>query len=182
MATNGRTRATYSLTPFTRHRTTTSWRNGTWLGSNALARNAFFVGVSAIACLSAFNLTEFLLTHRLPMPAPLAQVERYSLPIFHLVPWLVGIRWFRRIRKRLTDGTIDAPTAHLAYTIVLELLVSVYVALSLIEGTADVRAVGRVVGQGRNRLGFVRSTSWMGGRAVEGTGLESRSGLLHRSA
>jgi hypothetical protein len=99
-------------------------------------RNLWFILVSAIAWLMALNLFEFLLDHRLPLRIPVGQFEQYYLPIFHLLPWFAGIRWILRIRKRLAVRAIDAPTADLAHTIVVELLVATYIVLDLIEALA----------------------------------------------
>lgn len=63
-------------------------------------------------------------------------VFSYAFVAFHLMPWFVGLRNLRRVRRALNDGMIDTAAAHLSYSLVLGMLLNFYVVLCAGEAIA----------------------------------------------
>jgi hypothetical protein len=57
----------------------------------------------------------------------------YSLPVFHLLPWAVGIQALGKIRKALSTGSISTSGAQLASGVVVSLLIATYIVLGSAE-------------------------------------------------
>lgn len=57
----------------------------------------------------------------------------YSLPFFHLLPWLAGLSCWARVRRSGIMGEISPSAADLCYRIIVALLSATYVVLGLFE-------------------------------------------------
>jgi hypothetical protein len=100
------------------------------LGGGVATRNVFVILVSVLV----WTLEVFLIVSlRASQPPHQLSVWFYSLPVFHLLPWAVGLQALGKIKNALGKGTIPTSGAHLAYGVVLSLLTATYVALGSAE-------------------------------------------------
>jgi hypothetical protein len=104
-----------------------------YFGGSAPQRAIFFALVSILAWTLAVLLIVVMRFANPPYPISLLL---YAFVIFHLLPWAIGLRNLRRIRKSLDSGAIEAPAANLSYSIVLGMVSNTYVVLCSGEVTA----------------------------------------------
>jgi hypothetical protein len=99
-------------------------------GSSVVSRNTFVILISVLV----WTMEVFLiLSLRASKPPYQLSMWFYSLPVFHLLPWAVGLQALGKIKKALSEGTVVVSGAHLAYGIVLSLLIATYVVLGSAE-------------------------------------------------
>jgi hypothetical protein len=97
-----------------------------YFGNSASQRMLFVTLISILAwTLAALLVVVIRLTHP---PYPFSALF-YSFVVFHLMPWAVGLRNLRTIRKKLEAGDIDTAAAQLTYTMVLGMLTNTYAVL-----------------------------------------------------
>jgi hypothetical protein len=97
-----------------------------YFGNSAPQRTIFVVLISVFAwTLAALLVVVIRLAHP---PYPLSALF-YFFVVFHLMPWAVGLRNLRRIKKMRDNGVIDTAAAHLSYSMVLGMLANTYVVL-----------------------------------------------------
>ena len=97
-----------------------------YLGNSAPQRTLFVALISILAwTLAALLVAVIRLAHP---PYPLSALF-YFFVVFHLLPWAVGLRNLRRIRKKLDAREIDTTAAQLTYSMVLGMLTNTYVVL-----------------------------------------------------
>ena len=97
-----------------------------YLGNSAPQRTLFVALISILAwTLAALLVVVIRLAHP---PYPLSALF-YFFVVFHLLPWAVGLRNLRRIRKKLDAREIDTTAAQLTYSMVLGMLTNTYVVL-----------------------------------------------------
>jgi hypothetical protein len=97
-----------------------------YFGSSAPQRAFFVALISVLAWTLAVLLVVVIRLARPPYPL---SALFYFFVVFHLMPWAVGLRNLRSIRKKLDEGVIDTTAAHLSYSMVLGMLANTYVVL-----------------------------------------------------
>jgi hypothetical protein len=97
-----------------------------YFGSSAPQRTFFVALISVLAWTLAVLLVVVIRLARPPYPL---SALLYFFVVFHLMPWAVGLRNLRSIRKKLDEGVIDTTAAHLSYSMVLGMLANTYVVL-----------------------------------------------------
>jgi hypothetical protein len=95
-------------------------------GNSAPQRTIFVALISVLAWTLAALLVVVIRLARPPYPL---SALFYFFVAFHLMPWAVGLRNLRRIRKKLDAGEIDTTAAHITYSMVLGMLTNTYVVL-----------------------------------------------------
>jgi hypothetical protein len=102
-------------------------------GSSAPQRTVFLVLVSVLAWALAAVLVATLRSARSSYPLlPFF----YLFVVFHLLPWMIGLRNLRKVRVALEGGKIDAVAAGLSYSLIVGMLVNTYVVLGAGETMA----------------------------------------------
>lgn len=67
---------------------------------------------------------------RAPMRVP---ISFWPLPLVHLLPWVAGMQWLRRVNRAVRRGIVNSNAANLCYSIILALLSVTYVGLCSFE-------------------------------------------------
>ena len=97
-----------------------------YFGNSAPQRTIFVALISVLAWTLAGLLVVVI---RLAHPSYPLSALFYFFVVFHLMPWAVGLRNLRTIRKKLEAREIDTTAAHLSYSMVLGMLTNTYVVL-----------------------------------------------------
>ena len=101
-----------------------------YFGNSAPQRTLFVALISILVwTFAAFLVVVIRLAHP---PYPLSTMF-YLFVVFHFMPWAVGLRNLRTIRKKLEARKIDPTAAQLTYSMVLGMLTNTYVVLSSCE-------------------------------------------------
>jgi hypothetical protein len=57
----------------------------------------------------------------------------YVLPVVHLLPWLAALQLLRKVSHAVRNGTLDAASAGMCYSVIIALLAASYASLSAFE-------------------------------------------------
>jgi len=60
-------------------------------------------------------------------------IEGYLAPLFQLVPWFAGLKWWRKVRRAEREGRIATRAAELCYDVIIGTLLATYVILGYFE-------------------------------------------------
>jgi Flp pilus assembly protein TadB len=108
------------------HKSQGTWRTEKYFGSSTPQRTTFVVLISILAWMLAAVLVIFVLSAHAPYPV---SAFAWLFVVFHLMPWFVGLRNLRRVKRALNDKMIDTAAANLSYSLVLGMLLNTYVVL-----------------------------------------------------
>ena len=93
-------------------------------------RTWFLVGVS----LMAWTFEIFLLiTAGKIASITHSPIEGYLAPLFQLVPWFAGLKWWRKVKRAERDGRIATNAADLCYDAIIGTVLASYVILGYFE-------------------------------------------------
>ena len=93
-------------------------------------RTWFLVGVSLVAWM--FEILLLLTAGRMASITHPA-IEGYLAPLFHLLPWFAGLKWWRKIRQSERQGRIATSAAEICYDAIIGTLLTAYVVLGYFE-------------------------------------------------
>jgi hypothetical protein len=95
------------------------------------ARNALLLSLSLLAWIGEGYLLFNLWSGG--HAASGVSASKYFGAFAHLLPWCVGMKWWRNIRRSVRNSALDAAGAERCYGMITDFLITTYVALSLIE-------------------------------------------------
>jgi len=93
-------------------------------------RMRFLVGISLLAWTFEIFL---LITAGRVASLTHPPIEGYLAPLFHLVPWLAGLKWWRKVKRAERDGRIATNAADLCYDAIIGTVLSAYIILGYFE-------------------------------------------------
>jgi len=93
-------------------------------------RTWYLVGISLLAWTFEIFL---LITAGRVASLTHAPIEGYLAPLFHLVPWLAGLKWWRKVKRAERDGRIATNAADLCFDAIIAMLLSAYIILGYFE-------------------------------------------------